>query len=89
MRSVNKLSNYSDPILRDIKQAVKEGYFDSPDRTDNELINTPVEQLLVDVAMMSRRARRAYLLNIGKFRAERTSLSGVVRKAIKRVRLSK
>jgi|TARA_R100001594_G_scaffold62441_1_gene96748 hypothetical protein len=78
-----------DPILRDIKQAVKEGYFDSPEYQDNKLINTPVEQLLVDVAMMSRLARRAYLLRIGKFRTNRTSLSGVVKKAGRKVRLSR
>ena len=86
---MSKLSNYSDPILRDIKQAVKEGYFDSPDRIDNELRDTPVEQLLMDTAMMSRAARRSYLAKIGKFRVDRVSLSGIIKKATKRVRLSR
>ena len=53
-----------DPILKDIKDAVREGYFDDPDRATNKLRTTPVEQLLKDTAMMSRPARRAYLEKI-------------------------
>ena len=35
-RAMRKLSQYDDPIMRDIKEAVREGYFDE-DSSENEL----------------------------------------------------
>tara|TARA_Y100000588_G_C14032842_1_gene829400 strand:+ start:435 stop:704 length:270 start_codon:yes stop_codon:yes gene_type:complete len=68
--------SHSDQITKDIRDAVREGYFDSPDRLDNELMNTPVKQLLKDVAMMSPRKRKAYLAKLGGIRTEVSSLTG-------------
>jgi hypothetical protein len=66
---------HSDKFTRDIKEAIKEGYFDSPDRMDNELTNTPVKQLLKDVAMMSPRERKRYLAKLGGIRTGTTMLT--------------
>ena len=71
---MKKLGQYDDPIMRDIKQAVREGYFDG-DRSDNELRITPVAQLLEDTAMMSRQERRRYLAKIGNIRTGQRTLT--------------
>lgn len=71
---MKKLGQYDDPIMRDIKQAVREGYFDE-DRSDNELRITPVAQLLEDTAMMSRQERRRYLAKIGNIRTGQRTLT--------------
>ena len=77
-----------DPILKDIKDAVREGYFDDPDRETNKLATTPVEQLLKATAMMSRPARRAYLATLGNLRTGGASLTGTKAKGIKKARLT-
>ena len=64
-----------DPLLADIKQAVKEGYFD--DRQPSELELTPVEELLKQVDLMSPTRRREYLAKLGNIRRDTPSLSGV------------
>jgi hypothetical protein len=71
---MKKLGQYDDPIMRDIKQAVREGYFDE-DRSDNELRITPVAQLLEDTAMMSRQERKRYLAKIGNIRTGQRTLT--------------
>ena len=71
---MKKLGQYDDPIMRDIKQAVREGYFDE-DRSQNELRITPVAQLLEDTAMMSRQERRRYLAKIGNIRTGQRTLT--------------
>ena len=53
----------SDPILQDIRGAVKGGYFD--DWQPSELSVTGVEELLGQVAMMSDARRQKYLESIG------------------------
>jgi ribosomal protein L11 len=58
---------HRDRIMEDIKEAVRIGYFDE-DRSENKLRNTPVGQLLKDVAMMSRRERKSYLARLGNIR---------------------
>ena len=83
---MNYLTGQShDPILKDIKDAVREGYFDDPDRETNKLRTTPVEQLLKDTAMMSRPARRSYL---ARLRTGGASLTGTKAKGIKKARLT-
>jgi hypothetical protein len=52
-----------DPILQDIQEAVKGGYFD--DWQPSELSVTPVEELLGQVGMMSDARRRKHLESIG------------------------
>lgn len=54
-----------DPILEDIKESVRTGYFDRM-KSDgpSELASTPVEELLKRVQMMSPEARREYLSSI-------------------------
>jgi len=70
------LSNY-DPIMADIKSAVKEGYFDRmAEEGPSELARTPVAELLKRVEMMSPTRRRNYLAEIGNFRTETRTLSG-------------
>ena len=71
---MKKLGQYDDPIMRDIKEAVREGYFDE-DRSQNELRITPVAQLLEDTAMMSRQERRRYLAKIGNIRTGQRTLT--------------
>jgi hypothetical protein len=71
---MKKLGQYDDPIMRDIKQAVREGYFDE-DRSDNELRITPVAQLLEDTAMMSRQERKRYLAKLGNIRTGKRTLT--------------
>tara|TARA_R110002096_G_scaffold431658_1_gene647236 strand:+ start:232 stop:492 length:261 start_codon:yes stop_codon:yes gene_type:complete len=71
---MKKLGQYDDPIMRDIKQAVREGYFDE-DRSDNELRITPVAQLLEDTAMMSRQERKRYLAKLGNIRTGQRTLT--------------
>lgn len=73
-RAMKKLGQYDDPIMRDIKQAVREGYFDE-DRSDNELRITPVAQLLEDTAMMSRQERKRYLAKLGNIRTGQRTLT--------------
>ena len=73
-RAMKKLGQYDDAIMRDIKQAVREGYFDE-DRSDNELRITPVAQLLEDTAMMSRQERRRYLAKLGNIRTGQRTLT--------------
>jgi hypothetical protein len=73
-RAMRKLSHYDDPIMRDIKEAVREGYFDE-DRSDNELRITSVAQLLKDTAMMSRQERRRYLAKLGNIRTGQRTLT--------------
>ena len=51
-----------DPVLRDIKRAVKAGYFD--DYQPSELMRTSVEELLERVDLMSDARRRSYLASI-------------------------
>ena len=69
--------NKYDPIMADIKSAVKEGYFDRmAEQGPSELARTPVAELLKRVEMMSPTRRRNYLAEIGKFRTETRTLSG-------------
>ena len=65
---------YRDALLKDIEDAVREGYFDE-DRSENELRNTPVAQLLKDTAMMSRQERRRYLAKLGNIRTGQRTLT--------------
>tara|TARA_R100001086_G_scaffold139834_1_gene73349 strand:- start:200 stop:454 length:255 start_codon:yes stop_codon:yes gene_type:complete len=58
-----------DPILADIKDAVREGYFDR--REPNELSTSSVEELLAKVEMMSPERRRTFLAEIGHLRRDR------------------
>jgi hypothetical protein len=67
-----------DPILADIRSAVREGYFDRQAEQDpSELARTPVEELLQRVEMMSPTRRKNHLAEIGDFRTDSTrTLSG-------------
>ena len=76
-----------DPLLADIKQAVKEGYFD--DREPSELELTPVEELLKQVDLMSPTRRREYLAELGNIRRGTPSLSGAKSRERRRVWLSR
>ena len=54
--------NKYDPIMADIKSAVREGYFDRmAEEGPSELARTPVAELLKRVEMMSPTRRRNYL----------------------------
>ena len=65
-----------DQIMQDIREAVREGYFDE-DRSDNPLKTTSVFDLLEVVAMMSPRERRSHLARLGGIRMGGTMLTEV------------
>ena len=62
-----------DPVLRDIKRAVKAGYFD--DYQPSELMRTSVEELLERVDLMSDGRRRSYLASISAMQETGNRLS--------------
>ena len=65
-----------DPIERDIREAVREGFFDDKaEAGKSELLRTPVEELLERVSLMSRQKRRQYLASIGHIRVGNARLS--------------
>ena len=66
-----------DAITRDIREAVRTGYFDRRRQEGpSELETTPTLELLERVELMSPAERRAYLARIGRFRHGPVSLSG-------------
>ena len=66
-----------DPILRDIRSAIREGHFDRQvENGPSELTQTPVEELLERVELMSPTGRRIYLDEISDMRTNPRTLSG-------------
>jgi hypothetical protein len=67
----------NDAITRDIRAAIRSGYFDGRRQEGpSELETTPTLELLERVELMSPAERRAYLARIGRFRHGPASLSG-------------
>ena len=75
------------PILADIRDAVREGYFD--DRAPSQLSMMTVQEVLDKVEMMSPYSRRRYLEKIGSLRKTQRYLSDYRKNKSKKTWLSR